>query len=523
MNSSRRIVRASAVVTVLSLAALGAGFLLQVFMAARFGAAADTDAYLAATTLPNLINAVFLTAMNITFIPVFIEYETRESEAAAWRVALTFIVLVTGLMVALAGVASRFSAPLISLIAPGLSRSPSTLRLAAELQLWLLPAMVLMALAGLLGGLFYARQAFVTPTLAPFIGNLTAVGLAWLLADSQGIRAVALGVLGGTTLQTLFLLWRLRVRFQVRPVFAWRHPGVRQIGRLMFPWLLGAMIYKANPVVDRLVASRFPEGSISILGYAFMLIQVAVFAASKGASLAVFPALSRLVSAGRRQELPEVIDTGLRLVILALAPLMVLVLFLGEEVVALVFQRGEFSVASGLLTARAIVAYSGALVALSLGNVLGYVYYALQDTRTPAVVGSLGMGLNLALALALSRRVGFMAPALSFSAMSVVNLIVLAFLLRRRLDRLVQPGFAHYCGAMGLAGLGMAAAVGLAGRLPAATTLPGGLAAVGPLLIPSAAGLLVFLTLVMVFHRRFVLDLLSETRLRWRTAAGESG
>ncbi|MCL4267502.1 MAG: murein biosynthesis integral membrane protein MurJ [Anaerolineae bacterium] len=454
-----RIIRASVVVTVLSLATMAASVLFQIFLAAIFGAGVATDAYLAAITIPTVVNTVFLTAMNITFIPVFIEYETKANRSEAWRVANSFIVIILAILCGVALVGSLMSESLISLIAPGLAQDEATLILAANLQRILLPAMILMAWGGLLGGLFYAQQAFVIASLAPLLGNLTGLALAWTLAATAGIYGVAIGVLAGSAIQVLFLLPCLWVKYRPPLQFAFNHPGLRQIGRLMLPWLLGAMIYKANPIVDRVVASQFSAGAISILGYAYMLAQVAVFTGSKGASLVVFPTMSRLVSSGQRQQLPLTIDTGLRLVITFMTPVAVLLLFLGETIVSVIFQRGAFSAADARLTTLALGGYSGAILALSLGNVLAYVYYALQDTKTPAIVGSLGMGLNLALALLLSNVIGFLAPAVSYSIMSLCNFAVLAMILRRRLGRLIEPGFFIFCGKVGLASLAMAAVI----------------------------------------------------------------
>jgi putative peptidoglycan lipid II flippase len=454
-----RIIRASAIVTLLSLAAMAASVLFQVFMAAIFGAGAATDAYLAAATIPTVVNAVFLTAMNITFIPVFIEYEAKASRSEAWQVANSFMVIVLATLLGATLVGSLMSEALISLIAPGLARDGPTLALAANLQRILLPAMILMAWGGLLAGLFYAQQAYLIAAMAPLLGNFAGLALAWALVDAAGIYGLAVGVLAGNAIQVLFLLVCLWVKYRPPLQFAFNHPGLRQIGRLMLPWLLGAMIYKANPVVDRLVASQFSAGAISILGYAYMLAQLAVFTSSKGASLAIFPAMSRLVTTGQRQQLPATIDAGLRLVITVVVPVGVLLLLLGETIVGVVLQRGAFSTADARLTALALGGYSGAVLALSLGNILTFVYYALQDTKTPAIVGSLGMGLNLALALLLSNVIGFLAPAVSYSVMSLFNFVVLATILHRRLGRLIEPGFFIFCGKVGLAGLAMAAVV----------------------------------------------------------------
>jgi putative peptidoglycan lipid II flippase len=490
------LVRASLVVAVLSVAGMGAGFLLQLLLAAVFGAGATSDAYVAAATIPTLLNTVLLSATTITFIPVFIEYEAKASSEEAWQVANSFIFLVVLLLAAVSLTGSLFSEPVVRLIAPGLARRPETLALAADLQRILWPAMIPMAWSGLLAGLFYARQSFVIPTLAPLLGNGVALLVAWLLVQPAGIFGVALGVLVGNAVQVLFLWFCLP---PTRPSgrLAFNHPGVRQIGRLMVPWLLGALIYKANPLVDRLVASQFSAGAISILNYAALLAQVAVFASSKGASLAVFPTIARAIHNGRRDQLPEVIDTGLRLVLTAVIPVGLLLLLLGDLIVALLFERGAFSAADAQLTAYALAAYAGSIVALSLGNILTYVYYALQDTKTPAVVGCVGMALNVALALLLREGIGFLSPAVSYSAMTLFNLVVLVLLLRRRLGSLVLPGFRPFCAEVGLAGLGMAVAIALARRGTAVAQWPGWL----QLIALAMVGVAVYLLLWGLFNR----------------------
>lgn len=458
---SLRLLRASAIVTILSLASMGASFLLQVLLATLFGADRATDAYLAAATIPTLANTVFLTAMNITFIPVFIEYETRSTSEEAWKVVNSFIVIVLLMLVGLCLLGSLFSRPLILLLAPGLGRDASALALATELQRIQLLAMIFMAWGGLLAGLFYARQSFVIPTLGPFLANVITLAIAWLLVKPAGIHGVALGVLVGNIAQVIFLLFYLRTQFRGPWRLDFTHPGVRQIGWLMLPWLLGAMIYKANPLVDRFIASYFPAGAITILGYAYALVQVAVFASSKGASLVVFPLMSKLVNSQQQNQLPAVIDNGLRLVLSALVPLLVLLFVLGDEIVTVVLQRGAFSTEDTYLTTLALIGYSGSIIALSTGNILSYVYYALQDTKTPALVGSVGMALNLALALAWRASLGFLAPAVSYSVMALFNLCLLGFLLRRRLGQVVLPGFGAFVGQMVLLGGIMAGVVWL--------------------------------------------------------------
>ncbi len=445
MTISGKIVKATAIVTILSMASMVFAFLLQMLLASSFGASSESDAYVAATTIPNLLNAVLLTAMSITFIPVFVEYETNATEEEAWRVAASFIVVALLSLIIFSLIGSLFSEQLIRLIAPGLARDPGTVRIAADLQRILLQAMVLVAFGGLLAGLFYAHKSFAIPTLGPLLSGVVAFLFAWLFVNRLGIYSLAIGSLVGAAVQVVFLLLLLRIRYSFRLSLDLTHPGVQRIGLLMLPWILGAMIYKANPVIDRFIGSQFDEGTISILGYAFLIVQVAVFVSSKGASLSIFPTMSRLISEQRSDRLHQVIDTGIRLVITVLAPVVVMAVLLGDELVAVALQRGQFSSESTQMTSEALIAYTGAIVALSIGNVIAYVYYALQDTRTPAIVGVLGMALNLALALGLRYVFGFLAPAISFSIMTLFNLSLLWLILHRRLGKVVTSDFPAYC------------------------------------------------------------------------------
>ena len=144
------------------------------------------------------------------------------------------------------------------------------------------------------------------------------------------------------------------------------------------------------------------------MGYAYSIILLGVFIGTKGVSIAVFPKLSEFSSLNEREKFIELIDIGLKLVMTFLVPITVVLLILGSEIVAIFYQRGQFSAEAANLTAVAVISYIGALIALSIGNIISYVYYSLQDTKTPAAVGIIGMFINLIFALVLKNHIGFL-------------------------------------------------------------------------------------------------------------------
>src|SRR3954468_330227 len=96
----RDLVRPAMVVTVLAIAGQLIGFVTQIVIAGAFGARADMDAFLAASTLPQYVVSVLLNALVVVFVPVFLEYEVGATDEEAWKVASTVVVL-SGMLLAL--------------------------------------------------------------------------------------------------------------------------------------------------------------------------------------------------------------------------------------------------------------------------------------------------------------------------------------------------------------------------------------------------------------------------------------
>jgi len=102
----------------------------------------------------------------------------------------------------------------------------------------LLPAVIFMALSGLITALLYARQRFLLPafTTSAFNGGIILGAL--LLTPVLGPFSLVAGVLIGSVLQVLLQLPGLR-GMTYQPVLDLRHPGVRRILQLYAPVALG--------------------------------------------------------------------------------------------------------------------------------------------------------------------------------------------------------------------------------------------------------------------------------------------
>jgi putative peptidoglycan lipid II flippase len=157
--------------------------------------------------------------------------------------------------------------------------------------------------------------------------------------------------------------------------------------------------------------------------------------------------------------------TSLRGVLLLALPASLGLIMLRKPLVALLYQRGEFTAQSTELVAWALLFYAFGLVAFSVVEVISRAFYALHDTKTPVMVGVAAMSLNLVFSLLFSdlfRRIGW-APhgglALANSLATYLEAFALLYLMRRRLGGLQARSILAGLGQGAVAALVMGAAV----------------------------------------------------------------
>ena len=433
----RGVVSAVGSIGLATLASRVLGYVRDMVVAHAFGAGPLTDAFFVAFRIPNLLRRLLAEgALSTAVIPVFTETLTREGPSAFARLARA----VTGAAIVVLCVAAALgalTAPLVvAVMAPGWRADTGLFDLAVALTRVMFPYLVLVGLAALAMGALNAHHRFFTAALGPAVLNLAmivaVVGLASRLTTP--IMALAIGVLVGGLGQLLVQLPELRrLGVPLRPSWDWRHPAVARIAHRLWPAVFALAAVQVTVVVNTLLASLLPPGTVSYLYYADRVMEfpLGVF----GIALAT-AALPSMAAQATRRDLPalrETLEFALRLSGFVAVPATVGLVLLGGPIVQLLFQRGEFSAADAALTAQALVGYAVGLPAFSTTRIAAQTFYALGDTRTPVLVGFLAVAVNVVLALLLMWPLRHTGLALASSLSSYVNVIVLGWLLRRRL------------------------------------------------------------------------------------------
>jgi len=466
-NSQRQVARAAALVMVAFAVSRLLGLVRQIVFGAYFGTGPEMDAYVAAVRIPD---AIFLVvaggALGSAFIPLFTGHLARNETGAAWHLASAIITILTVVLVPIS-VASIVVAPWLVrvFVAPGLS--PEVQARTVQLMRVMLISPTIFGVSGIVMGVLNAHQHFLLPALAPIVYNIGLIvgGIAGGLTPA-GAMGPAIGMVAGAAGHFLVQLPGLvRYGAKLRPTLGRGDPGVREVGLLITPRVLGMAAAQINIIVSSNLASRLGPNAISTLDYAWrvMLLPQGIFAQAVGT--AVFPTFSRQAALGETEALRTTLMNSLGLLIALTIPASVGLAMLSEPIVAAMFQRGAFDAEATRAVAWSLAFFAVGLVGHSALEVLGRAFYALHDTWTPALAAGAAVVLNAVLGLwlpGLFARAGGLplgGLALSTGLAALFETAILFVLARRRLGSIDARGIVSTTARVVVASGGMAAAL----------------------------------------------------------------
>ncbi len=435
-SENHSLVKAAGLIGIGTFASRILGFIRDMVLASLFGATAAADAFYVAFRIPSLLRELFAEgSMSAAFIPVFTEYHQRKTKPDAWELAsavfTTLLTIVT--LITLLGIVA---APgLVWLLAPGFHADAHKLALATTLTRVMFPYLLFISLAALAMGILNSLRAFAAPAFSPLFLNVFIIGCALILSPimSEPIVGVAIGVVAGGAAQFAMQLPGLTRRGFL---FGWRwepgHPGVRRIGQLMVPSLLGLSVTQVNLTVSTILASFFAGGP-TYLFYGMRLIQFPLGIFGVALATAILPTLSAQAARGARDELRATLGFGLRMIFFIIVPAMLGLILLRQPIVHLFFEHGTFTAHDTAETALAVLCYSLGLWAFGGVRIIVAAFYSLQDTKTPALSAAVAVGANVVFSLLLMSWLGAAGLALATALAAMVNGGILVAVLNRRL------------------------------------------------------------------------------------------
>lgn len=427
------LLKSSLVVGMMTMLSRVLGLIRDVVIANFVGATAAADAFFVAFKIPNFMRRLFAEgAFSQAFVPVLSEYREQRDFAAVKglvdRVAGALggsLLLFTGLAVV--------AAPVVAIIfAPGFYFSDDSTRylLTSDMVRITFPYLLLISMTGFCGAVLNSYGRFAVPAFTPVLLNISLISAATIAAPyfEQPAFALAWGVLTAGVLQLAFQVpFMAGLRMTPRPQWDWQDEGVRRILALMGPAIFGVSVSQINLLLDTVLASFLPTGSVSWLYFSDRLVELPLGVFAIAISTVILPSLSRQQANNSSQAFCATMDWAIRVVLLIGLPAAFALMMLAEPILVTLFQYGKLQPHDVTMASMSLRAYALGLIAFMLIKVLAPGYFSRQDTKTPvrygiiAMVSNIVMNVAFVIPLHLYWQVGHVGLALATSLAAFIN------------------------------------------------------------------------------------------------------
>jgi putative peptidoglycan lipid II flippase len=408
------------------------GYVREAYIAFAFGAGQQTDAYVAAFTLPEWLN--YLVAggtASITFISIYTRFLAEKREDEAQR---TFSIIVTVMVAVLLvgiGLAEIFTVPLERWMFHGFT--PDQLELCVFLTRILLPAQIFFYVGGVVSAVLLSRRLFLLPALAPLLYNVFIILGGVLLGRRFGIASLAYGALAGSFVGPFLVnaVGAARVGTGYRPSFDISNKAFREWVRLSIPLMLGVSLVTADDWILRYFASA-GTGDISRLNYAKRLFAVPIAVLGQATGQASLPFFARLFGEKKMKEFSATVSASVYRISALSFLVSGLMMAAALPVIDLVYRRGRFGFVDSQSTATYFFWFSLSLAFWSAQGLYARAFYAAGDTFTPMLAATALTIASLPLYSGLFHTFSVMGLAIASDVGIVANTVILAILLHRR-------------------------------------------------------------------------------------------
>jgi putative peptidoglycan lipid II flippase len=436
-GQSKSITGAAIIISGATLVSRLVGLVRDRIFAHYFGAGPIMDAYYAAFKIPDLIyNLLIVGALSAAFIPTFTKlFNSGENKSAAWKLANNVLNITAISLATLSVLGIIFTPKLTPLIAPGFSAASK--QLVINFTRIMFGSTFLLGLSMVIGGILQSLRAFFLYSLAPIFYNIGIIIGAVALVPLWGINGLAWGVVLGAFLHFSLQTYSAYANgYRWTWYLNWKDKETRLIGKLMIPRTLGLAISQLNLVIITVLASLLPAGSVAIFNFANNLQAVPIGIIGIPFALAVFPALSMAASENNLEEFVKNLSATIRQILFLIIPLSIILMLLRAQVVRVVLGTGKFDWAATINTADTLALFALSLFAQALIPVIARAFYAMANTKTPFVVGVISELASIIASLMLMKSLGVAGLALAFSFGSILNFIILTFVLKNTLGQI---------------------------------------------------------------------------------------
>jgi putative peptidoglycan lipid II flippase len=443
-DTRRTLTYSTMAVMLATLLSMVLGFGREVVNAQFFGERWELDAFLVAAIIPTLVFGLFNGALVSALVPILSGYFATGKDEDAWRFSST-VINVLIIVLSLCAVIAWLTAPaLVHVVAKGFPGPEAGVT--TRMTRILLPTIVATSIAGVLQALLNAQRSYRAASLQGAALNVCTIVGILILFRIYGIYALVFGTAAGLVAQLLIQLPNYLKRCKYRFVIDLHHPGLKSLAIILGPIIVGSGVGQVNLLFDKYFASTLEPGNIAAMQYATKVVGFPQQLFAAAIATVIFPILSAQFASNELRSLRSTAFSGLKMTGLITIPAAFALIALARPIISVLFERGEFSSGDVVRTAGAMQFYAVGLLGIAASIVLTRCFFAMHDSKTPVLIASAVMILNVFCSALTVRAFGINGLAASNSLSSLAEAAVLGYFFSRQIGvekgEVWRPSFA---------------------------------------------------------------------------------
>lgn len=357
-----------------------------------FGTTDPAMAYFAAFTLPNMFILFFATGMKNAFVPSFI-HASEDGKGYHHFSQVTRATIFLGLAVSATGIA------LSPLLLPIMFSELSTeaVSLSTNLSMIFFGAVFLVSLNSVYEAYLDAENKFSLSVISQIIVIGSTILSAVLFSEQIGAYSLALGYLTGAFLSYVVKrIWFIpKDSHKIIGKLDWNE--IKPFSIIFVPVALTVMVGQVNLTIDNIFAGRFSEQAITYINYAKNIVHFPQAIIGVTIGTIIFPLLSKAVANNNQSGFKKSIEHGLMLTLLVLLPAVAGMMWLMQDLITIVYERGAFTSEATDATVLVGYLYLGSVLFFSLQNILNKAFYSRKKGHVILKISLFSVLLNIAL------------------------------------------------------------------------------------------------------------------------------
>ena len=422
----RKLIKSIGILAIGTLLSKILGFVRELVVSYKFGTGSVSDAFVLTNSIPNSIFSAIAMAVSINFIPVFVTKTSRAKKNifTSRLLNLYLVILSIGCVFIIA-----FPKLVMWIFATELSYTTY------GYAVIMLRIVALSAFPVVMATIFQAysqgEESFVSTALYGVVVNIIVI-IVTFIASAERYYLLSVGTVVSYIVGFIIMyISAKRSGFRYIKHLGFRDDGIKQLFILTLPLLMENIANNLSEIVDKNIASSLDVGTISGVGYANTIANIAYSVISIPIVTAIYPRYCQMAEKKDMKAFEGELSSDIQTVVYILSGIAVFMIVCSEDIVRIVFERGAFTSESTQIVSQTMKYYAVGTAFAGINSLLLRGFYALKETRRPAMTMVFALACNIALNISLVRILQHRGIALSTSLSFIIASELLLYLLNK--------------------------------------------------------------------------------------------